>query len=103
MRRTSSVRCDVAEQRPGRAAGVGDPLEDVVERADRAAEERAAAREQVTFDTLDVRPVRDDENRLARERGQIALEQKRHLARVGGPGDEAETHRSILDLGPDGS
>ena len=93
----------VAEQRPGLGASVGDPLEHVVERADRAAEERAAPRQEVTLDPLDVRPVRDDENRLAREHGQIALEQERHLARVGGPGDEAETHRSILDLGPDDS
>ena len=92
----------ITEQRSGVGAVLGDPLEHVVECPDRAAEERAAPRQEVTLDTFDVRPVRDDEDRLARERSEIALEQERHLARVGGPGDEAETHRSILGLGPDG-
>ena len=89
----------VAEQRPGAAR---DPLEDVVERPDRAAEQCAGPREQVALDPFDVRAVRHDENRPAGKRSQIPLQQERHLARAGRPCDEAETHRSILGLGPDG-
>jgi hypothetical protein len=91
----------VAEHRPRRAT-LCDAGEDVVERPDRAAEQCAAARQQVTLDAFDVRPVRDDEDRLPRKHSEITLQQERDLARVGRPGDEAETHRSILGLGPDG-
>ena len=65
--------------------------------------QRPASREEIPLDPFDVRPVRDDEDRLAPEHSQISLQKKRDFARVGRPGDEAEPHRSILDLGPDGS
>ena len=94
---------NVGHDRPRVAVSADDLPEDVVERPDRAAEQGAAAREQVPFDALDVRSVRDDEDRAAVENGQIPLQQKRDFARVGRPCDEAEPHRAILDLGPDGS
>ncbi len=81
----------------------GDPLEDVVERSDRAAEERRPPREKIALDAIDVRSVRHDQDRLALERGQIAVEQQLDLARVRRPGDQAESHVSIVDRGADGS
>ena len=93
----------VGHDRPRVAVPADDLPEDVVECPDRAAEQRAAAREQVPLDAFDVRSVRDDEDRAAVENGQIPLQQKRDFARVGRPCDEAEPHRAILDLGPDGS
>ena len=82
------------DQRPRLAAGEHDPLEDVVEGADGAAEQRRPAREQLPLDAIDVRPVRHDENRLAFERGQVPVEQQLDLARVGGPRDEAQGHHT---------
>ena len=93
---------------PATPAAVGDPREEVVEGADRAAEERRAPREQIPLDPLDVRPVRHDEDGLASrparpQDGEISLRKERDFARVGGPDEQAEAHRSILDRGPDGS
>ena len=63
-RRTSSARC--ASVATGRRAGVAahDPLEEVVEGADRAAEQAARPREQLALDAVDVRPVRHDQHRI---------------------------------------
>ncbi len=89
------------DERPGTVAGEGDPLEDVVERPDGAREERRPAREELALDAVDVRPVGHDEERLALERGQVAVEQKPDFARVCRPSDEAERHRSIVEPSPD--
>ena len=89
-------------QRPAPlSAGLRDPLEDVVERADRPGEERRPAREQLSLDEVDVRPVRHDEYGVAFERSQIAVEQQPDLARVCGPCDETQRHRSMVERGPD--
>ncbi len=80
-----------------------DALEDVVEGADRAAEERWTAREELALDAVDVRPVRHDENRLTIERGQIAVEQTLDLARVCRACDETKRHRTIVEPPADGS
>ena len=74
-----------------RRAFTGDLLEKVVERPDGAAEERRLQAEQLAFDAVDVRPVRHDQVRLARKRVQIAPQEKRHLPRVRGAGDEHQT------------
>ena len=52
--------------RPGRARvrAPGELLEEIVERPDRAAEESRPQLEQIALDAIDVRAVRDDENRL---------------------------------------
>ena len=80
-----------------------DVLEHIVEGADRAADERAGARQQLALGAVDVRPVRHDQDRIGFERGQVALEQERDLPRVGGACKEAQRHRPILALGWDGS
>src|SRR5581483_6441284 len=56
-----------------RPAAAGDPLEDVVERADRAREERRTAGEQLALDALDIRSVRHDEHGLPLDGGEIAV------------------------------
>ncbi len=87
-----------------RAGGVeGDALEEIVECADRAAEERGLPGNELTLDPIDVRPVRHDENRLPIEGGQIAVEQALDLARVGRPRDETQRHRPIVERAADGS
>src|SRR5207342_260737 len=67
---------------PRLPVAAGDPLEEVVERPDRAAEKRRLPGEQVTLDAVDFRPVRDDEERLAVEILQVSLEEPRNLPRV---------------------
>jgi hypothetical protein len=54
---------------------VCDQPEEVVEGADRPADERAAASQQLPFGPVDVRPVRHDQERIGLERGQVPLEQ----------------------------
>src|SRR5581483_6989793 len=93
----------VRDHRPCVPACIGDPLEEVVEGADRAAQERGLPREQLALDRVDVRPVRHDEHRLPIEGGQIAVEEASDLARVRRAGDETERHRSIVERGPDDS
>ena len=80
----------------------GQPAKQVVERADLASEQGAAGGEQLAFDPVDVRPVRHDQNRFARKRVQVALQQERYLARVRGPGQERQGHPPILVLPSDG-
>ena len=83
-----------------------EPAKEVVERADRAAEQRRTPRQQLELDAVDVRPVRHDEHRLAPvpgvERGEIAVEQELDLARVGRARDEAERHPPTLARARDG-
>src|SRR5581483_4014682 len=95
---------DEEELRLGRdgAAGRCDALEQVVERADRAAEQTAATAQQVALDPVDVRPVRHDQERLVVQAGEIALEEQRDLARMRGPCDEAQPHRAMVVLSEDG-
>ena len=88
--------------KPGTAVGEAacEIAEYVLERPDLAAEERRAPGEQLQLDAVDVRPVRHDQERLEPvrgvERGEIAVEQKLDLARVGGPRDESERHPPTL-------
>jgi hypothetical protein len=86
------------EHRAPAAVARRDALEQVVERADRAAQEAPAPREQVPFDPVDVRPVRHDQKRLVVEARQIALEQQRDFARVRRPCDKGQPHRVIVRL-----
>jgi hypothetical protein len=80
-----------------------DAVEDVVERADRAPEQGRTARQELPLDSVDVRPVRHDENRLTIESGQIAVEQTLDLARVCRARDETKGHRTIVEPPADGS
>ena len=93
----------VRDDRTRAVAAVGDPREDVVERADRPTEQRRAAAQEIALYAVDVRPVGHDQHGSAIHRAQIPLQQERDLARAGRPGDQAETHRPILDRGLDGS
>ena len=83
--------------------GARQLLEQVREGADRTAEERRRALQQVALDPVDVRAVRHDQNRVLVERGEIAVEKGRHLARVGRAGEKRQRHAAILVPGPDGS
>ena len=92
------------QQRPLRITGDrsctavtgGDPLEQVVERADRPAEQRTAAPEQVALDALDIRAVRHDQDGLAGDIREIPLEQQRDFAGVRRSGEQRQTHRSMV-------
>ena len=64
-----------------------ETVEQVIEGADRAAEERRTPRQELALDPVDIRPVRHDEHRLESVRGlervEVTAEQKLDLARVG--------------------
>ena len=78
------------------AVRAGEPLKEISEGADRAADEGSRAPQELALGTIDVRPVRHDQDRVRLERVQVAVEQQRDLARVGRPCKQAETHRPIL-------
>jgi hypothetical protein len=80
--------------RHGTRVGVGERelLEDVVERSDRAGEQRTGPAEQIALDPLDVRPVRHDQHRIAVDRIEVTLEETRDLAGLRRPHDQCETH-----------
>ena len=86
----------VGEQPAALRIAGGDLDEEVVERADRAREQRAGPRQQLALDPLDVRPARHDQERLAVEDGEVAVEEQLDLPGVRGPDDEAQGHRSIV-------
>ena len=94
---------DLARNRSGAAVTARDPAKDIVESADRAAEQSARAREQVPFDPLDVRSRRHDQHRALGEIGKVAVEQQRNLAGIRRPGQQRQGHRPILVLRRDGS
>ena len=83
-----------------------EPAKEVVERADRAAQQRRTPGQQLELDAVDVRPVRHDEHRLEPVPGvehvEIAVEQELDLARVGRARDEAERHPPTLARARDG-
>ncbi len=83
----------VGRNRTTRSAVARDPLEQVVKGADRAADERAARRQELALDPVDVRPVGHDEHRILVERGEVALEQQRDFSRVRGAGEDRKAHR----------
>ena len=83
---------------PGR-----DPLEDVVERPDRSAEQCSRADEQIALDPFDVRPGRHDQDRLPGQIGEVTIEEQSHFAGVGRPGQQRQGHRPILVPRSDGS
>jgi len=93
----------LGHHRAVRAVPSGEPLEEIVEGADRAADERSRPRQELALGPVDVRPVRHDQDRIGLERAEIALEQERDLPRVRRPCEQAERHRPILALGHDGS
>ena len=64
------------------------PREQIVEGADRPAEETATTRKQVALDPVDVRPVRHDQDGFVVEARQIALEEQRDFARMRRPGKQ---------------
>ena len=82
---------------------VDDPLEEIGERRDPAAEERWSAREQLALGPVDVRPVRHDEDRIPVEVGQVPIEQPLDFAGVRRSDEERQGHRPIVDLPSDGS
>ena len=92
----------VARDRPRVGSAQGEFTEDVVEGADRACEQRAGPLQEVALDPLDVRPVRHDENRVAVDRLEVALEETSDLAGLRRPHDESQAHRPIVVAGPDG-
>jgi hypothetical protein len=65
----------LADERTRRAVHGRDQVEDVVERPDQSAEQRAPPGQQVPLDSLDVRPRRHDQHRLAAEIRQVAVEE----------------------------
>src|SRR5439155_5460293 len=69
----------------------GDPLEEIVEGSDPAAEQSGLQLEEFAFALLDVRPVRHDQVRLLRKDLEVSAQQKRHLPGVGRAGDEVQT------------
>ncbi len=87
---------------PGLAVRSGQPLEEVVEGADRAGEQGGTPRQEVTLDPVDVRPVGHDEHWVALQRIQIPLEQQRDLAGVRRPNGECEPHPAIVVRASDG-
>ena len=93
----------LGHHRAVRAVPSGEPFEEIVEGADRAADERACPGQELALRPVDVRPVRHDQDRIGLERAEIALEQERDLPGVRRPCEQAERHRPILALGPDGS
>ena len=78
------------------AARPGDAREEVVEGADRAAQQDGRALEQLALDPPDVRPPGHHEHRVALDRLHVAVEEQRDFARIRRPGDERETHRPML-------
>ena len=92
MRRRSERPLRGRDHAPVGSVAARDPLEDVVEGADRAADERAGPGQQLALGTVDVRPVRHDQDRIGVERAEVALEQERDLARVRGPCEQAQRH-----------
>ncbi len=102
-RRAISEPLSLGRYRPRLRVAGRDLREEVVERADRAAEQATAPPEQVALDPVDIRPVGHDQERLVVEARQIALEQERNLARVGRPREEAQSHRAMVVLDTDGS
>jgi hypothetical protein len=77
--------------------------EQVVECADRAAEQAAAAREQIALNAIDVRRVRHDQGRFVVEARQIALQKERDFARMRRPREEVQPHLPIVERPQDGS
>ncbi len=79
-----------------------ETVEQVVEGADRAAQQRRTPRQELALDPVDVRPVRHDEDRLepvpGLEHVDVTAEQELDLARVGRARDEAERHPPTLAL-----
>ena len=82
-------------------ATAGDRAEEVVERADLAAEQRRTAREQVALHAIDLGPVRDDEKRLAVEVLQIPIEEPRDLSGVRRANQQRQRHLVSLDTRPE--
>ena len=99
------------DQRPLRVGGdgpllgiaAGEAPEEIVEGADRAGEQAAAAPEQVALDPVDIRRVRHDQSRLVVEARQIALQQERDFARMRRPCEEGQPHLPIVERPQDGS
>ena len=96
-----------ASEPPTGVGGAGrQTTKQVVEGADRPAEERRAPNQKLVLDAVDVRPVRHDEQRLEPvrgvERSEITTEQELDLARVGRAYDEAERHPPTLARARDG-
>src|SRR5262249_54514312 len=73
-----------------------DLPEEVVEGADRAGQERRLSEQEVPLDAIHVDAIRDDEPRIALERGHIALQEQRHLAGVSPSDDGPEAHSPIV-------
>ena len=86
----------IARDRSGIGRTERELAEDVVERADRAREEGACAPQQIAFDPVDVRPVGDDQDRIAVDRREVALEETCDLAGFCRPEDESQAHLSIV-------
>ena len=70
--------------------------EDVVERADRAGEQRPGSLQEIAFDPVDVGAVRDDQDRVAFDLREVSLEQARDLAGLRRPDDEGERHAPMV-------
>ena len=96
-------KCALRITRDGSGIGRAERelAEDVVERADRACEQGAGAPQQVALDPVDVRPVGDDQDRIAVDRREVPLEETRDLAGFRRPEDESQAHLPMVVRAPD--
>ena len=86
----------IARDGPGLGGAECELAEDVVERPDRAREQGAFPAQEIAFDAVDVRPVRDDQDRIAVDRREVGLEEARDLAGFRRPEDESQAHLSMV-------
>ncbi len=86
----------LAQKALAAATAASERVEQRVERPDRSREEAAYAFEELALDMFDVRALRDDQPRVAVERGEEPLEKLPDLAGVCRPDDERETHRAMV-------
>ena len=86
-------RCASADDAAEVAVRARDPLEEVVERADRRRPSSAPGRaQQIALDAVDLRPVRHDQKRIRVERGNVAIEQAGDLAGVRRADEQSQRH-----------
>ena len=86
----------VARDRAGVRHAERELAEDVVERPDRAGEQGSRPLQEIPLDPVDVRPVRDDQDRIALDLREVSLEQARDLAGLRRPDDKGERHSPMV-------
>ncbi len=79
------------------ATTLGDRAEEIVEGADVAAQQGGTSGQEIALYAIDLRPVRDDEERLTVEVLEVAIEEPRDLPRVRRANQQRERHSRSLD------